>query len=219
MTDATGLTTADPGKPDSQGHTPRAKGPLGAIYNWMIRLAGGKSAEPSLFVISFAESSFFPLPPDVMLAPMCYARPDRAWRFAFLCTLASVLGAAAGYAIGFFVFEAVGQPILAFLGYAGKEDDLKALYDEWGLMATLIAGFTPIPFKLVTIASGMLGYAFIPFILACVVARGARFFLVAWLFKTFGPALAPVIEKRIGIFSVLFVVVLVGAFVALRYMH
>lgn len=219
MTDAASLPEPDPGKADGPARTSQARGPLGALYNWMVGLAAGRSAEPALCVVSFAESSFFPLPPDVMLAPMCYARPQRAWRFAFLCTLASVLGAGLGYAIGFYVFEAVGQPILAFLGYAGREGELKALYDQWGLMATLIAAFTPIPFKLVTIVSGMLGYAFIPFILASIVARGARFFLVAWLFKTFGPALAPVIERRIGLFSLIFVIVLVGAFVAVRFIH
>jgi membrane protein YqaA with SNARE-associated domain len=210
MTEVTS-TTAD--VPKKSGN------PLRALYHFMLRLAGGKQAEPALAVVAFAESSFFPIPPDVMLAPMCFARPDRAFRFALVCTIASVFGAAAGYAIGFFVFETVGKVILDFLGYSGQEESLKALYAEYGVLTTLIAGFTPIPFKLVTIASGAMSFAFLPFIAACVVARGARFFLVAWLFKKFGPALAPVIEKRIGLFSLLFVVLLVGGVVALKFMH
>ncbi len=189
------------------------------LYNYLLRLAAGNKAEPALFAVSFAESSFFPIPPDVMLAPMCLARPERAWRFAAVCTLASVLGAAAGYGIGYLAFEAIGSKIIGFFGYGGKEDDLRNIYDNYGLAFTLIAGFTPVPFKLVTIVSGAMEYAFLPFIAACVVTRGARFFLVAWLFKTFGPQLAPVIEKRIGLFSILFVIVLGGAFVALKLLH
>jgi len=192
---------------------------LRGIYNYFLRLAGSKQAEPALFVLSFAESSFFPIPPDVMLAPMSYANPKRAYRFALVCTIASVLGAIAGYGIGYLLFEAVGSKIIALLGYAGQESAVKALYDEWGMLATLIAGFTPIPYKLVTIMSGAMEYALLPFVLASIVARGARFFLVAWLFKTFGPAMAPTIEKRIGLFSILFVVVLVGAIVAVKFLH
>lgn len=211
MTDA-----ANPTAPEAPAEKP---GFLRGVYNYFLRLAGSKQAEPALFALSFAESSFFPIPPDVMLAPMSYANPQRAYRFALVCTIASVLGAIAGYGIGYLLFEAVGSKIIGFLGYAGKEDSVKALYDEWGMLATLVAGFTPIPYKLVTIISGAMEYALLPFIAASAVARGARFFLVAWLFKTFGPAMAPVIEKRIGLFSVLFVVVLVGAIVAVKFLH
>jgi membrane protein YqaA with SNARE-associated domain len=209
----TEVTSATADVPKKSGN------PLRALYNFMLKLAGGKHAEPALFVASFAESSFFPIPPDVMLAPMCYARPQRAFRFALVCTIGSVLGAIAGYAIGFYLFESVGQAILDFLGYSEQLPALQNLYAEYGVLTTLIAGFTPIPYKLVTIASGFLSYALLPFILASIVARGARFFLVAWLFKKFGPALAPVIEKRIGLFSLLFVVLLVGGVVALKFMH
>jgi membrane protein YqaA with SNARE-associated domain len=215
MTDAT--TVAGPDAAPS--HTPRAKGPLGALYNWVIRLAGGKHAEPALWAVSFAESSFFPLPPDVMLAPMCFARPERSWRYAFGCTIASVLGALLGYAIGYFLWEAVGSQIIGFFGYGGKEAELRESYATAGLWIIFLKGVTPIPFKLVTIVSGAMAFNIWWFIAACMVTRAVRFFLVAWLFKTFGPTLAPVIEKRIGLFMLLFVVILVGGFAVATLIH
>lgn len=200
-------------------HAPKAKGPLGALYNWVIRLAGGKQAEPALWAVSFAESSFFPIPPDVMLAPMCFARPERSWRYAFGCTIASVLGALLGYAIGFYLFEAVGSAIISLFGYGGKEEELRASYAAAGVWIIFLKGVTPIPFKLVTIISGAMAFNLPIFIAACLVTRALRFFLVAWLFKTFGPTLAPIIEKRIGLFMLLFVVVLVGGFAAAALLH
>lgn len=193
---------------------------LRKLYNYVLKLAGGPRAEPALAVVSFAESSFFPIPPDVMLAPMCYAKPEKAWRFALVCSIASVLGAIAGYGIGYLAFEAVGQRIFSLFGYGeDRIEGFKSIYENYGFWFTAIAGFTPIPFKLVTIVSGAMEYAFLPFVIACTVTRAARFFLVAWLFKTFGPTLAPVIERRIGLFSLLFVVLLVGAFVAVKFLH
>jgi membrane protein YqaA with SNARE-associated domain len=200
-------------------HAAGKPGLLRGMYNYFIRLAGGKHAEPALFAVSFAESSFFPIPPDVMLAPMCLARPDRAWRYAFVCTIASVLGALGGYAIGYLLFESVGQAIISFFGYGGKEEELRATYDQYGAWVIFLKGLTPIPFKLVTIISGAMSFSIPIFLLACTITRGMRFFLVAWLFKTFGPAMAPVIEKRIGLFSLLFVIVLVGAIVAVKFLH
>lgn len=200
-------------------HAPKAKGPLGALYNWVIRLAGGKQAEPALWAISFAESSFFPIPPDVMLAPMCFARPERSWRYAFGCTIASVLGALLGYAIGYYLFEAVGSAIISVFGYGGKEEELRASYAAAGVWIIFLKGVTPIPFKLVTIISGAMAFNVPIFLAACLVTRAVRFFLVAWLFKTFGPTLAPVIEKRIGLFMLLFVVILVGGFAAAALLH
>ena len=200
-------------------HTPKAKGPLGALYNWMMRLAAGNKAEPALYAISFAESSFFPVPPDVMLAPMCFARPERWLRYAIGCTIASVFGAVLGYAIGFYLFEAVGTHILNFFGYAGKIDELKASYAAAGVWIILLKGVTPIPFKLVTIVSGAMAFDPIMFIVSCLVTRAARFLLVGWLFQKFGPTLAPIIEKRIGMFMLLFVVILVGGFAAAALIH
>jgi membrane protein YqaA with SNARE-associated domain len=200
-------------------HTPKAKGPLGAMYNWVMRLAAGKHAEPALYVVAFTESSFFPIPPDVMLAPMCFARPERWMRYALGCTIASVFGAMLGYAIGFYLFEAVGQGIISFFGYGGREEELRASYAAAGVWIIFIKGLTPIPFKLVTIISGAMAFDPLVFIAACAVTRGLRFFLVAWLFQRFGPTLAPIIEKRIGLFMLLFVVILIGGFAAASLIH
>lgn len=214
MTEATATAPAEPTAPAAP-HVPKAKGPLGALYNWVIRLAGGKHAEPALFAVSFAESSFFPIPPDVMLAPMCFARPERAYRYALVCTIASVLGGAFGYAIGYFLREW----LLTFEMFQQQLAGFQGQFDQWGLWVILVKGATPIPYKLVTIASGLALFSFPIFIAASVVTRGFRFFLVAWLFKTFGPTLAPVIEKRIGLFMLLFVVILVGGFAAAALLH
>ncbi len=228
MSDATSpAATADPSlTPGPEGKTPtgktptgKAKGPFGALYNWVLKLAGSKLAEPWLFLISFAESSFFPIPPDVMLAPMCFARPERAYRYALVCTVASVMGALLGYAIGYWLFEGLGSQIISLFGYGGKEAELRASYAEAGVWIIFLKGVTPIPFKLVTIVSGAMAFSLPIFIAACVVTRALRFLLVAWVCKTFGPQLAPVIEKRIGLFMLLFVVVLVGGFVVASMLH
>lgn len=194
-------------------------GLLRGVYNSILRLAAGPRAEVGLFVVSFTESSFFPIPPDVMLAPMCLTRPERAWRYAFVCTLASVLGALLGYAIGYLLFESVGSFIISLFGYAGKEEALRASYAQYGAYVIFLKGLTPIPFKLVTIVSGAMEFSLPIFLAACALTRGARFFLVAWLFKTFGPTLAPVIERRIGLVSLALVVLLIGGLLAASQLH
>jgi len=216
MTD--GITTSNPA---IEGPSMPAKRPglLRGLYNRVLKLAAGKHAEPALFAVSFAESSFFPIPPDVMLAPMCLTRPERAWRYAAVCTIASVLGGLLGYAIGFLLFESVGKAIIGFFGYAGKEEALRASYDQYGAWIIFAKGLTPIPFKLVTIISGAMAFSLPIFVAACVITRGLRFFLVAWLFKTFGPTLAPVIEKRIGLFSLVFLVILIGGIAVATQLH
>ncbi len=212
MTDATTIAPAAP-------HTPQAKGPLGAMYNWVMRLAAGRHAEPALYTVSFTESSFFPIPPDVMLAPMCFARPERWVRYAVGCTIASVFGALLGYAIGFYLWEAVGSQIIGFFGYGGKEEELRLAYATAGVWIIFLKGVTPIPFKLVTIVSGAMAFNLPIFVAACLVTRGIRFFLVAWLFQKFGPTLAPIIEKRVGLFMLLFLAVLVGGFAVAALLH
>lgn len=219
MTDGTQAAAAGPIEAEAPAPSKGGWNPLRKLYNWVLKLAAGKHAEPALFVVSFAESSFFPIPPDVMLAPMCLTRPERAWRYALLCTIASVLGALLGYAIGYLVFESVGSAIISFFGYGGKEDALRASYDQYGVWIIFLKGVTPIPFKLVTIVSGAMAFSLPVFVAACAVTRAVRFFLVAWLFRTFGPALAPVIEKRIGLFAILFVVILVGGFIVAAQIH
>ena len=215
MTDAASFTPADSATPGQPAHTPKAKGPLGAVYNWVMRLAAGKHAEPALACVSFAESSFFPIPPDVMLAPMCVARPDRWVRYAILCTIASVLGGIFGYAIGFFLREW----LLTFEMFRDQLAGFEAQFATWGLAVILVKGLTPIPYKLVTIASGLALFNFPMFVAASIATRGLRFLLVAWLFKKFGPTLAPVIEKRIGLFMLLFLVILVGGFIVATMLH
>jgi len=155
------------------------------LYQLVLSWAEHPKASKFLVGLSFAESSFFPIPPDVMLAPMCLARPAKAFYFAFITTLASVLGGVLGYLIGQYSFELV-EPVLATLHYQGKFELVKQWFVEWGFWAILIAGFSPIPYKLFTIAAGMLGMFFLPFVLASIAGRGARFFLVAFLISLGG---------------------------------
>lgn len=189
---------------------------LRKMYDWVFSLARHRHATKSLAAISFAESSFFPIPPDVMLAPMVLARPDRAYFYATVCTIASVLGGLLGYAIGHFL-EPVGMSLLAVMGKADTFETSKALFQEHGAWVILIKGLTPIPYKLITIAAGIFSFSLPLFIVLSVITRGARFFLVAFVLKKFGPAMLKVIEKRLAFWTVLFVVLLVGAIVAVRF--
>lgn len=190
---------------------------LRKLYDWVFSLARHRHATRSLAVVSFAESSFFPIPPDVMLAPMVLARPDRAYFYATVCTVASVLGALLGYAIGYWL-EPVGMWILSLLGKADTFEASKALFQQHGAWVILIKGLTPIPFKLITIASGIFQFNLALFVALCVVTRGARFFLVAFVLKRWGPAMLEIIEKRLAMWTIIGVVVLVGAFVAVKYL-
>jgi len=172
---------------------------LRSIYTRTMALAGGPKAEPTLAAVSFAESSFFPLPPDLLLGPMAAARPENWLRYAITCTVASVLGGLAGYAIGFFLAESVGRWIVQAYHLTHGIESFREAYAKWGVWIILIKGLTPIPYKLVTIASGMAAFNLPIFVLASIVTRGLRFTLVAWLFQKYGPSIAPVIEKRIGL--------------------
>jgi membrane protein YqaA with SNARE-associated domain len=182
------------------------------LYDWTLNLAAHRHARWGLALVSFAESSFFPIPPDVALIPMILAKRAAAWTYALICTLASVLGGIAGYAIGFFFFVQLGQPILEFYGYADKFSDFAERYNEYGIWIVLIAGLTPFPFKVITIASGTTGLNFLVFVTASIVARGARFFVVAALLWWFGEPIRAFIERYFGILSVLFIVALIGGF-------
>lgn len=164
------------------------------LYNRVLELARHRHANYWLGSLSFAESSFFPVPPDVMLAPMVLARPKSAWRLALLTTVASVVGGMAGYAIGYFAFSWVEPWIIEF-GYQPVLERAQALFREWGVWIVLTAGFTPIPYKIFTIASGVAAMAFLPFLLASVVGRGCRFFLVAGLVYIGGPKLEPMLRQ------------------------
>jgi membrane protein YqaA with SNARE-associated domain len=188
---------------------------LRKLYDWVFSLARHRHATRSLAVVSFTESSFFPIPPDVMLAPMVLARPERAYFYAMVCTIASVLGGLFGYAIGYFL-EPVGMWLLALLGKAETFEASKALFQEHGAWVILIKGLTPIPFKLITIASGIFQFNLALFIALCVITRGARFFMVAFVLKTWGAPMLAIVEKRLALFTFLFVALLVGAFFAVK---
>lgn len=190
---------------------------LRKIYDWAMAAAASRHATPSLAVVSFAESSFFPLPPDVMLGPMVLARPDRAWFYATVCTLASVAGGVLGYAIGYF-FADFAVWFLTLMKMGGDLDQFRIWYAQHGLSVILIKGLTPIPYKLVTIASGLAAFSFPVFIAASVVTRGARFFLVAGLLKYFGPPVREFVEKRLTLVTSVVAVVIVVILVALHYL-
>jgi len=183
-----------------------------ALYDWMLRMAHHRHAMRSMAAVSFAESSFFPIPPDVMLIPMVLARREKAYWIATVCTLASVAGGIFGYAIGFFLFDTVGQWLIGLYHLEDKVVALRALYDEWGAAVTLTAGVTPLPFKLITIANGFFSYNFAFFVILALVGRGIRFFLVAALLKRFGAPVQAFIEKRLDLFAWIFLALLAAGF-------
>jgi membrane protein YqaA with SNARE-associated domain len=191
--------------------------PMKRMYDWMMRQAAGPKAPHALAVVSFAESSFFPIPPDVMLIPMVLANRAKAWWYATLATISSVLGGIAGYAIGFFLFQTIGQPILRFYGHAGSLDTIKVWFNDWGVWILLVKGMTPFPYKVLTIAAGIAEMAIIPFIIASILARAMRFYLVAGLLYFYGEPIKAFIEKRLTLLTTLFVIALVGGFVAIKY--
>jgi membrane protein YqaA with SNARE-associated domain len=192
---------------------------LTALKDNMISAARSPNAERALFAVSFAESSFFPIPPDLMLGPMAAAEPSRWWRYALTCTIASVLGGLLGYAIGMFLMEQLGRHILNFFGYSGdRELELRAFYDQWGAWFIFLKGLTPIPYKLVTILSGAMHFSLPIFVVASILTRGLRFFAVAWVFQRFGPQIAPIMEKRLGLVLLVVAVVIVLAILAFRFM-
>ncbi|MDI7774024.1 YqaA family protein [Asticcacaulis sp. EMRT-3] len=190
---------------------------LRPLYNWMIRLARGPYAETALAVIAFAEASFFPLPPDVMLAPLVLAKPEKAWRLAAICSVFSVLGGFLGYAIGYYV-QPLGHWILALFGHPNGLAEFHRFFNKWGVWVILIKGLTPIPYKLVTIAAGLAQFSLLWFAISSAITRTTRFFLVAFLFKRFGPEITAVIEKRIYLVSAIVLAVTVLGFVIVKLM-
>ena len=188
-----------------------------SLYARVAALSTSPRAEPALAAVAFAESSFFPVPPDLLLAPMALAQPRRAWRFAFIATVASVLGGMVGYAIGAFLYDTVGQWLVNLYGYHDKMEALKQTYATWGWLVILVKGVTPIPYKLVTITSGALGYNFPLFVALSVLTRGARFFLVAGALNWFGDPLREAMERNFAVFVGAFAaLIVVGFVIALR---
>jgi len=166
------------------------------LYNRVLTWAEHPKAQIYLFILSFSESSFFPIPPDVMLAPMCLAKPKKGFYFALITTLGSVLGGIFGYLIGWFAFDLI-EPIIESLNYQDKLEMVQVWFNEWGFWAIFIAGFSPIPYKLFTISAGLMQMLFLPFLLASIIGRGARFFLVAFLITFGGDAIRNTLNKRI----------------------
>ncbi len=191
---------------------------LRRLYDWTMAQAVTPHAMWTLAIVAFIESSVFPIPPDVLIIPMVLAARAKAWRIAAVCTVASVIGGYAGYAIGLFLFDQVAQPILAFYGYMEKFSAFQALYNEWGAWIVFGAGVTPFPYKVVTIASGLTGLNPAVFGIASVLSRGLRFFLVAGLLWKFGEPIRAMIEAHLGKLATLFFALLIGGFVAVKYL-
>ena len=191
---------------------------LHRLYAWTMGLSAHPHALWVLAAIAFVESSFFPIPPDVLLIPMVLAARDKAWWIATVCTVASVLGGIAGYGIGYFLFEEVGRPLLDFYGYQEKFAEFSQLYNEWGWWIVFGAGLTPFPYKVITIASGVTHLDFLTFNIASIFGRGGRFFLVAGLLWLYGPPIRTFIEKNLGLLTFAFFVMLLGGFLAAHYL-
>ncbi len=187
------------------------------LYNWTMRLGESRYALYALAIIAFIESSVFPIPPDVLLIPMIIALPRRAFLIAFVATVFSVLGGMFGYYIGAVLFDSIGQPLLDFYGKAAQFDQFKETYNDYGAWAVLIAGVTPFPFKVITILSGSTGLDFGVFVLSSVLARAARFFIIAALLWKFGVPIRTFIEKRLGLVFTVALALLVGGFVAVKF--
>ncbi len=191
---------------------------LRGLYNWTMGLAGHRHALWALAIVSFAESSIFPIPPDILMIPMILARPNRAFLIASVCLIASVFGGIAGYAIGALSYDQIGAPILAALGKTDAMAEFNTRFNDLGFWPVLIAGLTPFPYKVITIMSGWTGLPLGTFIATSIIARGIRFFVIAALLRQFGAPLRDFIERRLGLMFTLFIVILLGGFYAVRFM-
>ena len=188
------------------------------IYANMIDLASRKTALYWLFVVAFVESSFFPIPPDIMLIPMVLATPKKAWKIAGVATLASVFGGYFGYAIGVYFFDWLAKPLLEFYGYLKQFEEFQDYYHKWGAWIVFGAGITPFPYKVITIASGVVHLNLWVFGIASIIARGLRFYLVAWLLAKYGQSMKVFIEKNLGILSIVFLLLLLGGFALIKFL-
>ncbi|WP_421693029.1 YqaA family protein [Aestuariivirga sp.] len=192
---------------------------LKRLYDWTLALAARESAETWLAVIAFVESSVFLVPADVLFVPMALARPKRAWRFAFIATLASVLGGIAGYLLGYFAFEALAKPVLTFYGKLDEFEHLKTCAGEDTLMMLLVtSGLAHLPpIKVVTILAGVAQISFVFFVVSCVIARGARFYALAWALRRYGEPIRHFLERRLGLLAAIAAGVVILLYVILKY--
>jgi len=186
------------------------------IYEWTLLKSRHPRAPWFLSFISFAESSFFPIPPDVILIPMIIAKRINAFFYAFICTVSSVLGGILGYGIGFFFFNSLGILIVNYYGFQDQFNNFENYYQNYGLLIVLGAGFTPFPFKFITIASGFFGFNFFLFIIASFIARGLRFYLLAILLKVFGGIIEKIIDKYFNILATMFFILLIGSIMIIK---
>ncbi len=187
-----------------------------AIYEWTLKWAEHKFAPGILALLTFCESVFFPIPPDVLLAPMVLAKPEKAWRFASLTTVSSIIGGSVGYLLGYLMFEPWIQPLITQFGYQGRFDTAMNWFSEWGVWVVFIAGFSPIPYKLFTVSAGFLQMAFLPFLFASAIGRGLRFFLVAGLIKLGGSAMEKSLRKWVDVLGWGLVALIIIAYFILR---
>jgi len=190
--------------------------PIRKLYDWVLQWAATPYAMPALFVVSFVESSFFPIPPDVLLIAMVVAVPTNWLRFALTCSVGSVLGGMFGYLIGFQFMDLIGNHIVEFYHFQEKWDKIGLLYEKHNAWAVAAAGFTPLPYKVFTLSAGAFKINFPIFVLASVVSRSARFFLVAALLYKFGPPFKALIEKHFNLFTIVFFILLVLGFFILK---
>lgn len=191
---------------------------LRRLYDWTMHLADHRHALWALAVISFLESSVFPIPPDALMIPMILARPSRAWLIAGVALIASVLGGMLGYAIGALAYDSIGLPILSAMGKGDAIAAFNIRFNDFGFWAVLTAGITPFPYKVITIMSGWTGMPLGTFIATSILARALRFFIVAGLLRAYGPPIRDFIEKRLGLMFVLFVMLLVGGFGVVKFL-
>jgi membrane protein YqaA with SNARE-associated domain len=191
---------------------------LRRLYDWCIAAAYKPYAKWLMGSVSFVESSFFPVPPDVMLIPMSLARPDKAYSYAFLCTWTSVLGGVLGYAIGALLYDSVGLWLIGLYGYGDKVEAFREAYNKWGALIIVLKGLTPIPYKIVTITSGFTGYNLLLFVVLSLITRGARFYFLAFLLNRYGPRARQMLEERLGFWVSVGGIVLIGGIIAAAYL-
>jgi membrane protein YqaA with SNARE-associated domain len=188
------------------------------LYDWTMSLADHPRALWALAIVSFVESSVFPIPPDILMIPMIIARPNKAFLIATVCLVASVLGGLLGYGIGMFFYDTIGQPILEAMGKGEKMAEFNTRFNDLGVWAVLTAGITPFPYKVFTIMSGRTAMPIGTFIVTSIIARGIRFFIIAGLLWKFGEPIQAFIEKRLGLVFTALIVLLVGGFAALKFL-
>jgi len=187
------------------------------LYDWVLSLSESPYGTLALFLLAVAEASFFPIPPDVLLLALAVGAPHRALWFSLVCTLGSLIGAAAGYLLGLEFYELIGRRIIEVYGAQERYSQVAELYREWDAVAIAVAGFTPIPYKVFTIAAGAFQINFVTFLLASIVSRGARFFIVGGLIRWLGPGIKELIDRYFNLLTVAFVILLIGGFVIIKY--